>query len=311
MESTALSRLFAAGGAILVVSGLCLIGLGGAYLVRGPEAPPSDPLAEIFDSQSQAATDPDLVPGEIFDRLTGGSDDRERPADVGAPADVGTPTGPAVVTAAPATQAPPTGAVAGPPSAATATAAPMIVTDKSGNVATRPLPAPGADGAGRTGSNVRPPTSAARPDKRSQRTEAPPTTRAASVPAKDTSRVGLSPAVRSPAPPPPAARTAAPSRPVEGRSDAGRGRAADRSPPADQGRPKGGLRIPRGGLLPGLAAGDIIIGRCGAGAPESRNAIRRALEAARESGVPACFDLIQDGERVDGVAVRVPPAGGL
>ncbi|KPF79378.1 hypothetical protein IP88_02065 [alpha proteobacterium AAP81b] len=75
--------------------------------------------------------------------------------------------------------------------------------------------------------------------------------------------------------------------------------------------PRGGLRVPRSGLLPGLAAGDVVLGRCGTSGAESRAAIRSALAEARESGVPGCFNVIQDGERVDGMSVRVPPGASL
>lgn len=272
MSPTVLGRLFAGGGTILVVSGLCLVGLGSAYLVRGPGVPPADPFDGIIVEPEPEAADPDLVPADIFDQLTGGEDRRERAADVDEPADapVAAPTsrpmadGAAVQAPAPA----PDGDAAPSPRPGT-----PAVDRRAG-----PAPAPVGPGPSARSGRPMPPAAADRlPDRRPA-----PAPRPAALPSRQPPAL---PALRQ-----------MPSLPAPGR---------------ERPAPVGGLRIPRSGLLPGLSAGDVILGRCGAGGPESRAVIRRALEAARDSGVPACFDVIQDGERVDGVAVRVPAGGGL
>lgn len=77
-------------------------------------------------------------------------------------------------------------------------------------------------------------------------------------------------------------------------------------PRQEQPQSSGGYRIARSGQLPGLVAGDVLVSRCGSTRPDSRSAIREALREAQQSGVPACLNVMQGGELVEGVPVRVP-----
>lgn len=69
----------------------------------------------------------------------------------------------------------------------------------------------------------------------------------------------------------------------------------------------GGLRVSRRSGVVGFGAGDVLVSRCGADGPEPARVIQEALDAARESGVPACLNVIRGGSAESNVAVRVRP----
>jgi hypothetical protein len=71
--------------------------------------------------------------------------------------------------------------------------------------------------------------------------------------------------------------------------------------------PSGGLRLSRSSGVIGFGSGDVLVSRCGADGPEPAALIQEALDAARESGVPACLNVIRGGSAQSNVAVRVRP----